>query len=437
MRLTRTIRFSMILHVIDVTIDLTSDPTMDPTFDLTIALTIDLTIGLTICFTIDLTSDINLTIDPTFDLTIDLTIALTIHTTIGFMIDLTIDLTIKPRRKVNAFLLPMKLSTPVGDEAIGDIENEASTKEEVNDDDEDAIHPEAASSRDGPRGAAQDQSTTTVGMPTLTGLKKPDAPTEEEILTHVRRGHIPFEAWRQDCMMERWQEDPHRLRNPDASATPVIESDFGFLGLGEDGSGVLLMVVVGKDRRTGYLASFIVEARGNQSYARAAVNEFLDELSYMSMEIQGDGEPTLTALLEGAMADRIKNMGKEAGEAQVRLRNLGKDQHASQGAVESGVKTMAGLTRTGRIGLEKKYNLKLTEDMTLVPWMVRHQVFCHNQFQKRQSGRTPFEELRLVPYTAPMLEFGEAVIGKGQAELKDKLGTTWCKGLWLGRSNKD
>ena len=29
------------------------------------------------------------------------------------------------------------------------------------------------------------------------------------------------------------------------------------------------------------------------------------------MEIQGDGEPTLTALLEGAMADRIKNMGKE------------------------------------------------------------------------------------------------------------------------------
>eukprot|EP00959_Pyramimonas_sp_CCMP1952_P421636 8832947-Pyramimonas_sp.AAC.1 len=35
-----------------------------------------------------------------------------------------------------------------------------------------------------------------------------------------------------------------------------------------------------------------------------------------------------------------------------------------------------------------------------------------------------------------MLEFGETVIGKEHTELQDKLGTAWCKGLWLGRSSK-
>eukprot|EP00969_Alexandrium_andersonii_P066631 2937657-Alexandrium_andersonii.AAC.1 len=43
----------------------------------------------------------------------------------------------------------------------------------------------------------------------------------------------------------------------------------------------------------------------------------------------------------------------------------------------------------------------------------------------------------MAPYRSPMLEFGEVVIGKTTAELRDKLGSAWCKDLWLGRSSRN
>ncbi|CAK0848099.1 unnamed protein product, partial [Prorocentrum cordatum] len=188
---------------------------------------------------------------------------------------------------------------------------------------------------------------------------------------------------------------------------------------------------------TGYLMGVVVEAKGNQSCAIAAISEYLDELGYMSMEAQLDGEPALEALMNGVISERIKKFDKEAAEAQLRVRLVPKGSHASQGGVESGVKSVAGLARTGRLALEKRYNMKFTEDVPIIPCMIRHQIFCHNRCQRRRSsGRTSFEELRLAPYTSPMLEFGETVIGKEHTELQDKLGTAWCKGLWLGRSSK-
>eukprot|EP00959_Pyramimonas_sp_CCMP1952_P146397 3064630-Pyramimonas_sp.AAC.1 len=107
----------------------------------------------------------------------------------------------------------------------------------------------------------------------------------------------------------------------------------------------------------------------------------------------------------------MKKLGKEAAEAQLRARWVQKGSHASQGGAESGVKSVAGLARTGRLALEKRDTMKFTEDVPIISWMIRHQIFCHNRYrQRRSSGRTSFEELRLAPYTSPMLEFGETVI---------------------------
>eukprot|EP00959_Pyramimonas_sp_CCMP1952_P270599 5656941-Pyramimonas_sp.AAC.1 len=72
--------------------------------------------------------------------------------------------------------------------------------------------------------------------------------------------------------MGRGPEDPHRARDPNASANPVVSFDYGFPSLSEDGAGHKLTLAVGKDRRTGYLMGVVVEAKGNQSYAIAAIS---------------------------------------------------------------------------------------------------------------------------------------------------------------------
>ena len=114
-----------------------------------------------------------------------------------------------------------------------------------------------------------------LGTPNVVGMKKPEVPSEEEVLAHLRRGHVPFANWCLDCMAGRSQEDPHFRCDPDQGATPVVQFDFGYLGLGEEGSGFLLTLVVFKDKRTSYLGGSVIEQKGDNQYARAAVDAFL------------------------------------------------------------------------------------------------------------------------------------------------------------------
>ena len=114
-----------------------------------------------------------------------------------------------------------------------------------------------------------------LGTPNVVGMKKPEVPSEEEVLAHLRRGHVPFANWCLDCMAGSGQKDPHFRFDPDQGATPLVQLDVGYLGLGEEGSGFLLTLVVFKDKRTSYLGGSVIEQKGDNQYARAAVDAFL------------------------------------------------------------------------------------------------------------------------------------------------------------------
>ena len=64
--------------------------------------------------------------------------------------------------------------------------------------------------------------------------------------------------------------------------------DYGFLGLGEKGSGCMLQMIMGKDRRSGYLGGGVAVRRGGHIYSVWIIDESLDELGYVSMEVQLD-----------------------------------------------------------------------------------------------------------------------------------------------------
>ena len=56
----------------------------------------------------------------------------------------------------------------------------------------------------------------------MKGVKKPEAPSETEVIAHRLRGHIPYAAWCQECILGRGQEDSHLRGGPDAGL-PVVQ----------------------------------------------------------------------------------------------------------------------------------------------------------------------------------------------------------------------
>ena len=52
------------------------------------------------------------------------------------------------------------------------------------------------------------------------------------------------------------------------------------------------------------------------------------------------------------------------------------------------------------------------------------------------SGRTAFEELKMIQYMSPLLEFGENVLARRSGVPDNRLNSAWVSGLWLGRSTE-
>ena len=90
--------------------------------------------------------------------------------------------------------------------------------------------------------------------------------------------------------------------------------------------------------------------------------------------------------------------------------------------------------RTLRFNSERNLRLKIGPVSQLLPWIVRHAGFLITRFQVRPSGRTPFEELRMVKYTSPILQMFEKVLAPEAGVTDQKLRGPWQVGLWLGRS---
>ena len=58
---------------------------------------------------------------------------------------------------------------------------------------------------------------------------------------------------------------------------------------------------------------------------------------------------------------------------------------------------------------------------------------CRTALHK-PSGRTAFEELKMVRFTSPVLQFGESVIARRSGVPDNRLSSGRVSGLWLGRS---
>lgn len=94
----------------------------------------------------------------------------------------------------------------------------------------------------------------------------------------------------------------------------------------------------------------------------------------------------------------------------------------------------AGVVRTLKRALEKRYHQVLKKQHPVMAWLVRHSGWSITRLQPRAAtGRTPHEELKGKPYGQPMIEFGETIQFKAVEAEKDKLNTRYYKGIYVGR----
>ena len=112
------------------------------------------------------------------------------------------------------------------------------------------------------------------------------------------------------------------------------------------------------------------------------------------------------------------------------------DDHATNGAVETMVHSLEGLTRTSKVALEEALGVSILPTSPILPWLVRHQSYLRNRFVVRSSGRTPFEKLVVSKFQSPLLNFAEAVLAKESGVQEGNLGSSWDLGIWLGRSTR-
>ena len=261
-------------------------------------------------------------------------------------------------------------------------------------------------------------------------VRRVEEPSAEARRVHALT-HIPYAAWCIFCVMGRAQDDPH-VRQPGRleALLVLIAMDYGFI----DGDGAeereCLPFLSIMDTGSGSIGAIAVRRKGLDEYSVKAVMSFLEELGYLKIEIQTDGEPAILAL-----AKNIRQAAGASGDMDsISLRRSPVHSHASNGAAEVAVKIVKGLLRTIIVATAKAYDVPIKLKSAILPWALRHAAFTYNRFQVLKSGRTPFEQLKLTKFNATMMEFGECVLAKKPTPPSSTLDPLWSEGVWLGRS---
>ena len=178
----------------------------------------------------------------------------------------------------------------------------------------------------------------------------------------------------------------------------------------------------------------IAPRKGLVPHSVRGVHASLQELSFLRMILENDGGTLITA--EERTFQEKGTADNQNFQTQLILCTSPVDDQATNGAVETKVHSLDGLTRTSKVALEEALGVSILPTFPILLWLVRHQSYLSNRFDVRSSGRTPFEKLIMSKFQSPLLNFAEAVLAKESGVQEGNLGSSWDLGIWLGRSTR-
>ena len=150
----------------------------------------------------------------------------------------------------------------------------------------------------------------------IKGKKIINQPTKEEYDDHMRT-HIAFRKWCPFCVKGKRKNDPHRSsKDKEEQEVPTMSWDYeeqrGKKGVdgtlvdkGEDGRNKTLL---GIDRENKWLSAIVVEKKGVNPYAVAAVGREIGNSGFNRILLKSDQEPALLKLLEAVKNERPEDI---------------------------------------------------------------------------------------------------------------------------------
>ncbi len=257
-------------------------------------------------------------------------------------------------------------------------------------------------------------------------------PSPSEVASH-NRTHNPYRSWCSVCVRAKGKEAPHfRRKKRTKGGLPKWGMDYATLGEAEDEKDCIT-ILVQKDEVSGALFGDRCQVKGpKDEWMGRRVLRNIESTGRRDIAVVTDGEPALVAaqvkLIDGR-AGRTMPLNPPAYNPE------------TNGVIEKGVQDFSGQLRALKIALEGRIGEKLHMHDAIMEWMIPHAGFIITRFQVGHDGKTPWERLVGKPWSRPIIEFGEQVLGKmARARQsrrpggpKRKMMARWVEGTWVGQ----
>ena len=225
----------------------------------------------------------------------------------------------------------------------------------------------------------------------MRGRRAPQLPSLETQRLH-NRTHIPFRSWCRCCVEGRKQHLSHPAGaggDRPADAVPEAHLDYAFFRNERGSSSVPVLIL--KDRDTKAIAAHVVPYKGwdHDWTVEQAVRDFKKWGLRRDLILRSDQEEALQSLI----AEIIKHRGADGSQADTQAREFRENspvgESQSNGLIEAGVKTIEGMVRTLKFGLESRIGRKISTDDPIFYWLVEHAADLVTKFQRGVDGQTP------------------------------------------------
>ena len=189
----------------------------------------------------------------------------------------------------------------------------------------------------------------------------------------------------------------------------------------------LVTILLGMRKVLGYGFAALVKTKGLED--RAAVSMlaqgFLEAGLTGDIRLRSDGEASVRAVALEVAARRAP--------AQTIVEVTPRGSSSSLVAAERFAETLAGLNRTYRLALEKRWGVTVAAVDPVFPFLAQFATFVYNRCHVRNVGSTPFGQVQRA-YTSRLLPFGTpALVRRADALKWPKLEKRWLEGVWVGR----